>query len=557
MKSKQLFMVLLCVLCSLLIACSADNAKLADTSQPGGHLTDDHNAHTSSVMAAKEEGSQKAPEMTLDDLEHATIGIVVGTIYDAAVQERFPNAERMYFNSSADALLALEQGRVDAFFTDKPVYVGMCWENNPVTAIDAPFETIYNALILEKENYDKTLLEQINTFIAQAEKDGTLDALAEKWFDRTEPTEHPDYTTLTGENGTLRVSIGDSTRPFAYQKGDGYSGYEVDFLTRFAQAYGYKLDLQGMAFSALIPSISTGKCDIGACGITVTPERAESVTFADPHFKTHGVAVILKDATGSTGNTPADQEDPSAAGGFWDELKEDFHKTFIRDERWKLIVEGVGVTILISICSAVAGTLLGFGLYMLSLSDMKLLTLLSKGIAKVYSRIVEGTPAVVILMILFYVVFGNSRDISGVMVAIMCFALTFGAFVYDHLTLSVSSVDLGQTEAAYALGYNKNKAFFRIIFPQAMTIFLPSYCGHAVELIKATAVVGYVAVNDLTKVGDIIRSNTYEAFFPLFATASIYFLLTWGLSLLLELVKMYFEPKRRSAEVVLKGVKTE
>ena len=169
---------------------------------------------------------------------------------------------------------------------------------------------------------------------------------------------------------------------------------------------------------------------------------------------------------------------------------------------------------------------------------------------------IAGTPVVVILMILFYVIFGKVRDMSGILVAIIGFTLTFGAFVYDHMTVSVSSVDRGQTEAAYALGYTKNKTFFRIIFPQAMTIFLPSYCGQAVELIKATAVVGYVAVNDLTKMGDIIRSNTYEAFFPLIATAVIYFLLTWILASLLKLLKLRFEPKRRRKEDILKGVKT-
>ena len=159
-------------------------------------------------------------------------------------------------------------------------------------------------------------------------------------------------------------------------------------------------------------------------------------------------------------------------------------------------------------------------------------------------------------MILFYVVFGKFRDMNGIVVAIIGFTLTFGAFVYDHMTVSVGSVDYGQTEAAYALGYPKNKTFFRIIFPQAMTIFLPSYCGQAVEVIKATAVVGYIAVNDLTKMGDIIRSNTYEAFFPLIATAVIYFLLTWALAALLGLLKARFEPKRRSKEAILKGVKT-
>jgi polar amino acid transport system substrate-binding protein len=194
---------------------------------------------------------------------------------------------------------------------------------------------------------------------------------------------------------------------------------------------------------------------------------------------------------------------------------------------------------------------------MLSRSDVKVIQKLTGGFAKGYSRIIAGTPVVVILMILFYIVFGQVRDISGIVVAIIGFTLTFGAFVYDHMTVSVGSVDKGQTEAAYALGYTKNTTFFRIIFPQAMSIFMPSYCGQAVELIKATAVVGYIAVNDLTKMGDIIRSNTYEAFFPLIATAVIYFVLTWGLSLLLGLAKLHFEPKRRDKETILKGVKTK
>jgi polar amino acid transport system substrate-binding protein len=249
------------------------------------------------------------------------------------------------------------------------------------------------------------------------------------------------------------------------------------------------------------------------------------------------------------------EEVTSVQTNFWNDVKEDFEKTFIREDRWKLIVSGIGVTMLISICSAIFGSLLGFGLYMLSRSDKKFIQVVSKGIAKVYSRIIAGTPIVVILMILFYVIFGNFRDMSGVVVAIIGFTLTFGAFVYDHLAVSVNSVNFGQTEAAYALGYPKTKTFFRIILPQAMDVFLPSYCGQAVELIKATAVVGYVAVNDLTKMGDIIRSNTYEAFFPLLATAIIYFILTWLLSLLLKLVKVRFEPKRRSKEEILKGVK--
>ena len=133
-------------------------------------------------------------------------------------------------------------------------------------------------------------------------------------------------------------------------------------------------------------------------------------------------------------------------------------------------------------------------------------------------------------------------------------SFTFGAYVYENLALMVSGVDKGQLEAAYALGYSRNKAFFRIILPQAMRMFLPGYSGEIISLIKATSVVGYIAVNDLTKMGDIIRGNTYEAFFPLIAVAVIYCAITWIIAALMGVVRKKAEPKLRKNKNILKGV---
>jgi len=157
----------------------------------------------------------------------------------------------------------------------------------------------------------------------------------------------------------------------------------------------------------------------------------------------------------------------------------------------------------------------------------------------------------VVLMILFYIVFPNA---SGILIAILGFALTFGSFVYKNLSLSVESIDRGQTEAAYALGYTRKRAFFRIILPQAMKLFLPAYSGEVVGLIKATSIVGYIAVNDLTKMGDIIRSNTYEAFFPLIAVAVIYFMITWGAAAFLNILQKKLDFRQRKDDNILKGV---
>ena len=497
------------------------------------------------VLKDDTEPQQTGSTLTLADFKNATLGIFSGSSFDAVAKERFPNARRQYYTLVPDMILAVEQGKVDGYITETTYVTAAIWEGAEIEAVKEIIDRTSAGYIFRKDASTGELREQLNTFIRAAKENGTIAQLQEKWFGEMEPTGKLDYDSLTGENGTLRLGVAPDLKPISYIKDGEATGYEMELLLLFAKEYGYNLEMSYVTFDAILPGVTTGKYDIGTGAITITEERAQSVDFSESHLTVDVVMVV-----------GAENDTSAAQPGFWSDVKESFEKTFIREDRWKLIAEGIGVTMLISICSIIAGSLLGFGLYMLSRSDVKLLQALAKGIAKVYSRIVAGTPVVVILMILFYVVFGKIRDMSGILVAIIGFTLTFGAFVYDHMTVSVGSVDYGQTEAAYALGYPKNKTFFRIIFPQAMTIFLPSYCGQAVEVIKATAVVGYVAVNDLTKMGDIIRSNTYEAFFPLIATAVIYFLLTWILSLLLGFVKLHFEPKRRSKEAILKGVKT-
>lgn len=497
------------------------------------------------VMAVVDNGSNNIKKV-LSDFENAKIGILTGTVYDDYAKSLFPDAERKYFNLVTDMVFAVENGKIDGFIAENTYVASALWEGAKIDTVDEAIDKTEAGFIFQKGSAKSAAVrEHLNAFLRSAKANGLLDALNKKWIGSEEPTEIFDHNSLSGENGTLKVAISPDLKPLSYIRNGAVTGYEIEVLQHFAKEYGYNLEFHSMAFDAILPGVVSGKYDIGCGGMTITDERAQSVDFSDSYLVVDVVMVI---------NNASDGQSESS---FWGDIKESFEKTFIRENRWKLIAEGIGVTMLISICSILAGSLFGFALYMLSRSDIKALQKLTKGFAKGYSRIIAGTPIVVVLMILFYVVFGSVRDMSGIFVAIIGFTLTFGAFVYDHMMVSVDSVDRGQTEAAYALGYTKNRTFFRIIFPQAMSIFLPSYCGQAIELIKATAVVGYIAVNDLTKMGDIIRSNTYEAFFPLIATAVIYFLLTWGLSLLLGLIKLRFEPKRRSKEKIMKGVKTE
>lgn len=505
-------------------------------------FTDPH-FETYGVALIRGENTDVSSAKTLTDFENANIGVMTGTVYESYAKERFPNAKRSYYNLLPDMIVAVEQGKIDGYLSETTYVTAAIWEGAKIQPVGEAIDHTQAGFIFQKSEQSAKLREQMNSFVRKAEENGTLDKLVKKWFGQTEPTEKLDYNSLTGENGAIRIAVAPDLKPISYIKDGKLTGYEMEILLLFAKEYGYKLDMSYMTFDAILPGVTTGKYDIGTGAVTITEERAQSVDFSDSHL-TVDVVMVVKDETFA-----------SSQNNFWNEIKDDFNKTFIRENRWKLIAEGIGVTILISILAVIFGTLLGFALYMLSRSDIKILRGIIKGIAKIYTRFIAGTPVVVILMILFYVVFGNIRDMSGIVVAILGFSLVFGAFVYDHMQISVDSVDSGQTEAAYALGYNKNKTFFRIVFPQAMKIFLPSYCGQIVDLIKATAVVGYIAVNDLTKMGDIIRSNTYEAFFPLIATAVIYFVLTWIIASLLNLIKFKFEPKRRSWKTILKGVK--
>ena len=168
--------------------------------------------------------------------------------------------------------------------------------------------------------------------------------------------------------------------------------------------------------------------------------------------------------------------------------------------------------------------------------------------------LVQGMPVVVFLMILYYVIFG-AVSIPGTWVSVIGFTLIFGAAVIMMLKTGVGAVGGGQMQAAAALGYTERRAFFRVVLPQTVPHILPTYIGQVTALIKATAVVGYIAVQDLTKMGDIIRSRTYEAFFPLISVAVIYFVLAGILNALVGRFGRLLDVRRRRNGMLLKGVK--
>ena len=320
-------------------------------------------------------------------------------------------------------------------------------------------------------------------------------------------------------------------------------GFDIEMILQMAKERDMHVDFTGMEFSAILAAVQSGKADLGAGSVIITEERSQAVDFVE--YYPAAFVLIVRTVKAGAAET---MEDGAAPSG----IATSFEKTFLREGRWKLFAEGVLTTLLITVLSILFGTAMGFGVFMLCRGGNPV----ANFVTQFCLWLVQGMPMVVLLMILYYIIFG-SVAISGIAVAVIGFTLTFGASVFGLLKMGVGAVDNGQYEAACALGYSDRRTFFKIVLPQALPHVLPAYRGEIVGLIKATAIVGYIAVQDLTKMGDIVRSRTYEAFFPLIAVTIIYFLLEGLIGFMIGRIAIDFNPKRRKPADILKGVKTD
>ena len=476
---------------------------------------------------------------SLDEFKNATLGVIDGSLYDGFSRQLFPEAEIQSYPSFNDLFQCVKQGKIDGFLLDIPNLAAVQRTDDKLSYITVPDLSVEIGIAFGKNDKGEQLQAEMNEFLQSIRENGVYDSMWSYWCAETEPAQLPQLPDLSGNEQILKIAVDLSRKPFVYLLNNEYAGFEIELLYRFCEAYGYKPEFESAQWTSGVAGLKTEKYDVVSCGIYMTEERRESVNFCDPYAVADVVMVVY--------------ENDNAASDLWASLKESFEKTFIRENRWKLIAQGLGNTLLISLCATVGGSIFGFGLYLLARSKYRAVSALTRAVCRVYARLIAGTPTLVVLMILFYVFFGKS-DVDGLWVAMLGFALTFGSFVHNHLALCVDGVDRGQTEASYALGYTRNQTFFKIILPQSMRTFLPTYTGEVVGMIKATSVVGYIAVSDLTKMGDIIRSNTYEAMFPLIAVAVIYFIITWGAAALLGMVQKKLDNHRRKNKNILKGV---
>lgn len=450
-----------------------------------------------------------------EDLVGHTLGCLAGSLTDLQFEEYASGAIKQIYNSESDLLAAIDNGKSDFIVMDSVFVVGVDKGLHPVEIAYIEPHIGGNVGAAFRKS-DTELCGQFNEFLAQIKSDGTYSAMLDRWIsDKVNISVMPEIEKYSeGEPLEAGLLIG---LPFCFIKNGGWAGMEVEMLERFASYLHRPLKIETYEFSSLMAALKTGVIDIWCSVITINEERAKEVLFSDPYFCC-SVAIFQRKEEADVQSVP-----------FYIKICRSFKNNLLVEDRWKLLVDGIRETIVISMLALLFGTLLGGLICLLRMSKNRFLS----GFAKVYVEVLRGVPMLVFLMIMFYVVLA-STGISGRWVAIISFAINFSAYVCEIYRTGISAVDRGQTEAGLAMGFTRMGTFFNFVLPQAAKNILPVFKNEAVSLIKGTSIVGYVAIQDLTKVSDIIRSRTFDAFFPLIIISIIYFVLAWLFGKLLD-----------------------
>ena len=464
------------------------------------------------------------------------LGVLMGSIHDAYASKTYPDVSLYPFNTMPDMLLALQAGKVDAAFVDHTSVKEIFSKNHDFDILEKNIFTTDIAAGFRKQ--DTLLRSKYNQFLKTIKSNGIYDAMVDRWMNQTDAV-IPDIPSQN-LNGQLNVGVvSDIGLPFTSKIGEVWKGFDLELSMRYAAWLGKKLVLTDIPFGSLLPSLVSGKIDVISASMMITEERKKQIDFSDPYYAAGATILILKEK--GIGQI----SDKRAEGGirhdsFVKKLGDSFYNNIVHEQRYLMILKGLWITIVISILSAIAGTILGGLICFFRMSKNKLFNLF----AGIYIALIRGTPVLVLLMIIYYIVFA-SVNVNPVFVAVIAFGINFAAYVSEMFRTSIESIDKGQNEAGIAGGFTKIQTFIHIIMPQAMRNVLPVYKGEFISLIKMTSVVGYIAVEDLTKASDIIRSRTFDAFFPLIMAAIIYIFIAWGLTLILDYVEFSVDPKRK------------
>lgn len=473
------------------------------------------------------------------DLNGKRIGVLLGSVHDTYATEHFPTATILQYKSPPDILLAVKSGKVDAGIYTRETLIEMLRSDNELGLLGDSLFPVSIGIGFNKEN--RALREKFNDFLRQIKENGVYNDMVDRWMKKGD-SKMPDIANSKA-NGVLVVgNVSDKGMPFTIIKDNRLIGFDIELVERFAAYLGKEIKFADMEFGSLIAAVSTNKIDMIASTLMLTEERKKQISFSDIYYELGTSAFALKRNIAATENSAVAVAPGSAS--FISSIAASFQSNIIQEKRYLLLWDGLKTTVVISVLATIFGTLLGALVCFMRMSKNVLLNLP----ARIYISILRGTPVLVLLMLIFYVVFA-SVNISPVLVAVIAFGMNFAAYSAEIFRTGIEGIDKGQTEAGISLGFTKVTTFINIVLPQTVRRILPVYKGEFISLVKMTSIVGYIAVQDLTKASDIIRSRTFDAFFPLVMVAILYFLISWLLMQSLEYLERKTDPKLKRRKV--------
>ena len=497
-----------------------------------------------------ESSSENRKQMkTKADLQGAVIGVQLGTTSDGLATElekKGDGTKVERYNKGADAIQALLQGKIDCMVTDEAPAKAFQRVNPSLKILPETFDASSFAICVAKDHGE--LKQSINHAIRILKANGVIDSIVNRHLERgiavaytpkisagklnssadklnsSSDTQHPSDAKKMGSEALQKLGLKKSLRfatnatfePFEYYQNGKIVGIDVDVANAIGDVLGVDVEILDMEFDAIITSVQAGKADAGIAGITVTPEREKNIGFTDSYADVRQVIMV----------NSGDSKVVDAQQGFLDKFK----SCFIDDGRYQYMLQGLGNTLIITFFAIILSVILGTLIAIVRArherkGDWKIPNI----ICQFYLTIMRGTPTMVQLLIIYYVVFA-SADVNKIFVAVIAFGLNSAAYIAEVIRSGIMSVDNGQMEAGRSLGLSYGKTMRLIILPQAFKNVLPAMGNELITLLKETSISGYIGLVDLTKGSDIIRSITYEAMMPLGVVALVYLFLVLGLN---------------------------
>ena len=487
--------------------------------------------------------------LVLTDFNGKRIGLTRGTIFDKYTSEVI-NGIPVYYNDFNIALADMETGRLDGYMVND--FIAQLFEQETTGLLDIIyleprelFTTRIAAISLNQE-----LINSFNIFLQEIIEDGTLQDIQNRWIKTpitTYDSQLTDYNSqLTTYNSRLRIITSGTTRPFSfYNENSEPVGFSIEIAKRFAANQEMEIEIIFASLDRLIDQLIIGRADMAFDLFQIPEEPLENIYYTEPFLYGNATLVAIRSIS-------IPKRSFVANGILW--FKNGIQRNLLTDNRWQLLLDGFYVTMIIAVFAQIIGTILGIIVFFfmtrsaphkkninnqsfLEYPDrdygfvekggkggvicIKPLSILLKWVFTLYYELICRMPKVVLLLVSYYILF-NKTGFSNTLIAVFAFSMLASSNVAKVLRHSLIKLDATEIEAATLLGFTKFQRIKFITIPQLIKHSIVTYTKDFIELLKATAIVGYIAIQDLTRAGEIIRSRTFDAIFPLLSVTLVY-----------------------------------